>query len=80
MSDRGGGEKPGRVHGGDGIDGAGNEAAIALAVDGVELGGSPVSPALGPNGEVSGTGSGTGGGNAGEDYDTDHTAGSNTLK
>ena len=38
-------------------------------------------PAVDPaTGEVTGTGSGTGGGNPGEDYDTDHTAGSNTAK
>lgn len=31
-------------------------------------------------GEVFGAGSGTGGGNPGEDYDDDHTAGSNTNR
>lgn len=31
-------------------------------------------------GEVVGAGSGTGGGNPGEDFDDDHTAGSNTAR
>lgn len=31
-------------------------------------------------GEVAGTGSGAGGGNRGEDFDDDHTAGSNTVR
>ena len=37
----------------------------------------PVDPATG---EVHGPGMDTGGGNAGEDYDDDHTAGSNTAR
>lgn len=85
MSDRGG-DKPGEIPGGGGIDRASNDAAVALALhgsepDGGRAGGSRVSPFVDPaTAEVQGTGSGTGGGNAGEDYDGDHTAGSNTTK
>ena len=79
-------EKAGEVDGGGGIDRAGNDAAVARALhgsepDGRRVGSSSVSPTIDPvTGEVSGTGSGTGGGNAGEDFDDDHTAGSNTAR
>lgn len=79
-------EKPGQVPGGGGIDRAENDAAVARVLhgsepDGARVGASSVSPTIDPvTGEVSGTGSGTGGGNAGEDFDDDHTAGSNTAR
>lgn len=69
-----------------GIDRVGNDAA---ARDGLDLDKGPdrprrasrglagVDPATG---EVSGAGSGTGGSNPGEDFDDDHTAGSNTAR
>lgn len=69
----------------DNIDRAGNDAAVreALLPDPATT---PVGGSRGPagidpvTGEVSGAGSGAGGGNAGEDFDGDHTAGSNTTK
>lgn len=67
----------------DGIDRRHNDEAARAMLrpdDGARLAGHLL-PAVDPaTGEVTGTGSGTGGGNAGEDYDTDHTAGSNTAK
>lgn len=69
-----------------GIDRTANDAAVAAALGG---GGAvdeathavPSLPGVDPvTGEVRGTGSGTGGGNPGEDYDDDHTAGSNSVR
>lgn len=79
---------------GDGIDRAGNDdAARALlkpeakartlgSIGHRESDGGSRGPAAidEVSGEVSGGGSGTGGGNAGEDFDDDHTAGSNTER
>jgi len=66
----------------DGIDRAGNdEAARTLLSPAPELKATAgLLPAIDPaTGEVAGTGSGAGGGNQGEDFDDDHTAGSNTV-
>ena len=66
-----------------GIDQASNDAA-ALAMlrpDASRRSGEGVLPAIDPStGDVSGSGAGPGGGNAGEDFDGDHTAGSNTTR
>lgn len=85
MSDRSADRVQGAVAGRNGIDRTENDAAVADVLRGTRAlaGHAPVSniPYVDPlTGEVSGTGSGTGGGNPGEDYDDDHTAGSNTLK
>ncbi len=75
---------------GNGIDRQGNDEAVrdALGADGANPvgtnrvgGGSRGVAGIDPDtGEVSGGGSGTGGSNPGEDYDDDHTAGSNTAR
>lgn len=75
--------------GGDGIDRAGNDAAARAALgmdarrsldEGRERTSSATPAVDEVTGEVSGTGSGAGGSNPGEDFDDDHTAGSNTAR
>lgn len=70
----------------DNIDRAGNDDAVRKALlpdprpedaDGASRGHAAIDPVTG---EVSGAGSGAGGGVAGEDFDDDHTSGSNTVR
>lgn len=75
--------KPDVTRGRDSIDRAGNDAAAIAGLEEEDVadagaGASRGVPGIDPaTGEVSGAGSGTGGGNPGEDYDDDHTTGSN---
>lgn len=72
----------------DGIDRRSNDEAAREALggdrgdgnDGVEGASRGVATIDPDTGEVSGGGSGAGGSNPGEDYDDDHTAGSNTAR
>lgn len=72
----------------DNIDRVGNDAAVREAVGpdanakaSFDEGASRGTPGVDPvTGEVSGAGSGAGGSSPGEDYDDDHTAGSNSTK
>lgn len=70
----------------DGVDRAGNDAAVREGLRSTEFPNddgkaSRGTPGVDPvTGEVTGAGSGAGGGNPGEDYDDDHTAGSNSLR
>lgn len=70
-----------------GIDRGGNDDAVRKALhpasglkpaeDGASRGVAAIDPRTG---EVKGGGSGAGGGNPGEDYDDDHSAGSNSAR
>lgn len=70
----------------DNIDRVGNDEAVRRALisdprpqdeDGASRGRAAIDPVTG---EVSGAGSGAGGSVAGEDFDDDHTSGSNTVR
>lgn len=67
----------------DGMDPLHNDEAARKLLrpdDGTAMGDNILPPLDPVTGEVTGPGLGAGGGNAGEDYDDDHTAGSNTNK